>query len=114
MISGASGCLGNSGLLTILNLSSQFNILDTDGPLGQDSTRCHGVYKKVQSWLWLHCAENALCSRHFPSAVSFISTMLLTVGCSILADRGGNGNLIRQVHAHEHRASKARFHLWLF
>ena len=40
MILRASGCLGNSALLTILSISSQFNILNVDGILSQDSIKC--------------------------------------------------------------------------
>ena len=40
MILRASGCLGNSGLLTILSISSQFNVLNVDGILNQDRIKC--------------------------------------------------------------------------
>ena len=60
MILRASGCLGNNGLLTVLSISSQFNILNVDGILSQDSIKCQGVYKKVKHFLAPLCGELAL------------------------------------------------------
>lgn len=74
------------------NISSQFNILDIDGPLGQDSSRGCGA-----SNVYEHGSGSTLlrmCSIPGPSQglFLFVCTLLLRVGCSVLDDRGGNGN----------------------
>lgn len=49
MILRASGCLGrgNNDLLTVLSISSQFNILDIDGPSARTVPGAVGYIKRT-------------------------------------------------------------------
>lgn len=79
---------GNSGFLTILSISSQSNILDIGGSLGQGSTKCCGVRKSI-NMACLNFAENLLYSGTSEVVLLFVLTMLPTADHSILTAGGG-------------------------